>query len=457
MAASTRTLASTLLVLVLVGGCLVLILQTCGPDTGPSLGNPAPDPRPTARTPAGNSLPSIWPDPDPSPRPEPVLENPLSVPDPRPGASPEIGPEILDSMVTALLVDGHGTPLPFASVSVQTLSPPKTVLTRGPTWTDATGKFLFLRPEASNVLYVWCPDLQAATKRTWHPTRMERPVILRLQGKGLVGRLIDDGGRPPAWRGVNLRLCIVPPRRPEEPLEGPSLSSAAPVSLDRKTGHFLAVLKDDTDRDLTVSALGQTGEILLKRVPLVNRARQPIVVPVSDPRGFFGTLSLRILDAPEGTTHAVLEVVTGGKAERMTLSGTVGGEQKAGPFAPGPCLVRAVAGDRISAWLKVQVDPGACKGLGILAVKGKAALRVRPEGPDGRRLEGLRLGLVNDKGLRIRAGFRADIQGLLAEGLYPGRYRVVVLEKRPGLSAPTLWVDLEPGGLHEHYLRFGSR
>jgi len=359
--------------------------------------------------------------------------------------------------VAALLVDGHGTPLPGAAVSVQTLSPPRAVLTRGPTWTDADGKFLFRRPQSSNVLYVWCPDLQVATKRTWRPLEMESPVFLRLKGKGLVGRLIDDTGRPPVWRGVNLRLCIVPPKRPDAPNDNHSRTSVAPVSLDRKTGRFLAVLKDDTDRDLTVHALGQTGEILLNRVELVNRARQPIVVPVSDPRGFFGTLSLRILDAPEGTSHAGLEVVSSGKAERMTLSGTVGGDQTAGPFAPGSYLVRAVAGERISAWRKVHVEAGACKGLGVLPVKEKAALRVRPEGPDGRRLEGLRLGLVNAKGLRVRAGFRADIQGLIAEDLYPDRYRVVVLEERPGLSAPTLWVDLEPGGLHDHYLRFGSR
>jgi len=462
------------LILAVVLGLTFLIVRGSGPLSGPVLeGGKETDgidsirdgPRESPRRGPGSSSAAVEPappgvgDPGAAPRERPGggADGSINGPEPDPGSQDfEYGPAAGEERVSAILVDEQGVPLPWTSVSVQTLSVPITVLTRGPVRTDRDGRFHFRPPSASNVLHVWCPGLRASAKQPWQPgVRDGAPLTIRPEGRALVGHLVNEAGEAPNWKGINLRLALVPSGDP-----GGGLDRFTPISVDRRTGSFAAIITNPDDQDLTVSVLGQTGVMELRRIPSVTRVPPPLVVVVPDPRSFFGAFSLRIINTKPEEDLASLEVVWNRKRVRMIhLSRDADDVWRTGPLARGAYLLRAVAGNRVSTWRRVELRPGTTPSLGVLTLEDRAMLRVQPLFPDGSVDRGAKIKLIEDvTGVPIPARFSGDSQGFLGLNLSPGRYRVGVTASDPrrGPTGATI-AELHPGGVHEVVVRLESR
>jgi len=453
------------LILAGVVGLLLLIVRGSDPSTEPAL---EPDRRlqgvDSLRRPPGEgerrasisdsaaSRPSRHGAPGTTRRPErrAVEEKPISVAEPEPG--PENRAEAGEPLVTALLVDRNAVRLPWTSVTVKTLSVPKTVLTEGPVRTDQDGRFFFRPPSASNVLYFWCPELRVSAKLPWQPDDLGGvPLMIRLKGRALVGRLVDDAGQAPSWKGILVRLALVP-------ADGSAASGIAPdlpISVERRTGSFAAVIESTGDLDLIVSGVGQTGVKQLRRVPNVTRATPPLVVAISDPRSFFGALTLQVVDTTSDEDLPGLEVVWNQRRERLHLSRDAGGVLHAGPLAGGVYLVRAVAGHRVSTWRRVELEPDSTRPLGVLTLEDRAMLRIRPLLPDGSVDRGAKVKLFADPGgFPIPVRLTADSQGFLGQALSPARYRISVTASDPRRKARgDVVTQLLPGGVHDVVVR----
>ncbi|MBN2489782.1 MAG: hypothetical protein JXQ29_02910 [Planctomycetes bacterium] len=469
MVAADRVYGAVALVAVLVVGLLVFILRGAGSSAEPDLPPPAGPAVEALAVPAdaagAASAPEVLPPPSrPKParapaavgqQPARASDNSRADPLPMAAASPVVLPAPPPREVLATLTDEAGIPLPGASVTVQTLSSPKRVLTSGPVRTDAEGRFRFEPPEASNFLHVWCPELQASARHPWRPEDADLPVIIRLAGRALVGRLVAHSGAAPNWPGINLKVVVAPALTSSGADPGPAAAGGLAVSLDRETGDFVALLPAVGDRDLTVSALGHTGTRLLCRVPLVNRQPPPVIVLVPDPRGEFGALSLRLEGEVADGPPAYLEAYMSRTAERLPLTATPGGEQRTGPLAAGRYELRAVAGDRLSGWQTAAVEAGQVHALGVLGLRERGTLCVRPLLADGSLSRSARARLESERGVPVRADFRADPQGLVARDVFPGRYRVVVADPAGGGGAwiGPIFIDVQEGGLHEAVFR----
>ena len=455
MVSQGRVFLTVAVVGALVLGLMVLILVNVDPGPGPHVvpgdGTTRMHGSDGSRASDRASLPRVWPEPTRAPR--PVEEKPLSAP-------PVVGPDVAGepeepgsppaARVPARLTDERGFPLPCTSIMIQTLSAPKEVLTPGAVRTDTDGRFFFRQPERSNVLHAWCPELRASANVPWREENQGDVLSIQLTGKALVGRLVDDAGQAPQWPGVNIRLCLVPTPGPEDdPTRAPT--GSLPVHLDREAGSFVALVTGTGDRDLTVSALGQTGEKLLRRVPRVNHAQPPIVVALSDPRAFFGHVELRIAGAPSDFVgFASLELVQRGQPRRVSLAGSVGESQRTGPLAAGLIRLRVLVGGHVSAWHDVDVRSGAVASLGTVTVQKPAILRLRPRHPDGSVDRAVRFFLVSETGKRLPYRFAMDSQGPVARDVFPARYRVVPDVLLPPTRAVSpVTVDLQPGGLHD--------
>jgi hypothetical protein len=450
-----RVFVSVALVTAVVVVLLVLILKGAGPGGGPELGPP--EPVAGEAEPSGGGAASSGEEGIPGlDNTAPAARKPKPPGGGRVGTATPAEETLPDSAgaVVATLEDQTGVVLPGALVTVQTLSPPKRVLTRGPVRTDAEGRFAFEPPDRSTSLHVWCPELRTSARHPWRPADADLPVTIRLGGRALVGRLVDESGAVPRWPGINLKVLLVPPPAPgEDPERSPT--GGLPVSLDRESGNFVALITAPGDRDLTVSALGHTGAQLLRRVPMVNRQPLPVVVVIRDPRGAFGAISVHLEGVPADGPPAQLEAWTNGTAERLPLTGAPGPEPRTGPLAAGTYVIRAVAGNRLSAWRSVQVAAGAVQPAGVLTLRERGAIRVRALEADGSVARVVRVRLETELGVAVRADFRSDPPGWLAQDVFPGRYRVVVTAP-PDTSVPwsgPAFVDVHEGGLHEVVFR----
>lgn len=464
MVSAGRIYIIVALILAGVVGLLIFIVRGSDPSTEPSL---EPDHRfegldPLLRppgegargeSPSGSAAPrtSRRGTPGETPRPETraVEEKPISVPEPEPG--PENGPVSGEPSVTAFLVDRKGVPLPWTSVTVKTLSVPKSVLTRGPVRTDQDGRFCFRPPSASNVLHVWCPGLRASAKVPWQPDDLEGvPLMIRLKGRALVGRLVDDAGQAPNWKGILVRLALVPADGSAARGTEPDL----PISVERRTGSFAAVIESTGDLDLIVSGVGQTGVKQLRRIQNVTRATPPLVVAISDPRSFFGALTLQVADSTSAEDLPSLEVVWNQRRDRLHLSRD-GGVLRTGPLAGGVYLLRAVAGNRVSSWRRVELKPDTIQSLGVLTLEDRAMLRIRPMFPDGSVDRGAKVKVFAEPaGIRVPVRLTADSQGFLGQNFSPARYRISVTASDPRRQARgDVFTQLLPGGVHDVVVR----
>jgi hypothetical protein len=380
------------------------------------------------------------------PEPRAVEEKPISLPEPAPGS--ENGPVAGEPRVTAFLVDRNGVPLPWTSVTVKTLSVPKTVLTRGPVRTDQDGRFFFRPPSASNVLHIWCPGLRSSAKLPWQPDDVgDVPLMIRLEGRALVGRLVDDAGQAPSWKGIIVRLALVPADGTAARRTEPDL----PISVERRTGSFAAVIDSAIDLDLIVSGVGQTGVKQLRRIRNVTRATPPLVVAISDPRSFFGALTLQVANTTSAEDLPGLEVVWNRRRDRLHLSRDAGGVLRTGPLAGGVYLLRAVAGHRVSSWRRVTLTPDSIQSLGVLTLEDRAMLRIRPVFPDGSVDRGAKVRVFTEPaGIPVPVRLTADSQGFVGQDFSPARYRISVTPSDPRRKARgDAFTQLLPGGVHD--------